>query len=102
MTYYFEAYYGFSTSTVGLSYLGLGIGSMIGLAYFSAVSDRYIRKQSALEGQGMKPEYRLQPLPYGALLLPVGFFIYGWTAEYHVHWIVPILGTTIIGIANLM
>ncbi len=38
----------------------------------------------------MKPEYRLRPLPVGAVLLPVGLFIYGWTAEYHTHWIAPV------------
>jgi len=75
---------------------------MVGLVYYSSVSDRYLKAQAEKEGQGMKPEYRLQPLPVGAILLPVGFFIYGWTAEYHVHWIVPLLGTAIIGVANLM
>ena len=102
ITEVFQEYYHFSTSTVGLVFLGLGIGSMVGLVFFSASSDRNIKKRAEKEGQGMKPEYRLQPLPIGALLLPVGFFIYGWTAEYHVHWIVPILGTVIIGVANLI
>ncbi len=102
MTEVFEASYGFTTSTVGLTYLGLGIGSMVVLVYFAVVSDRHLKKQSIKDGQGMKPEYRLRHLPYGAILLPAGFFIYGWTAEYRVHWIVPILGTVIIGIANLM
>jgi multidrug resistance protein len=102
MTVVFEEYYNFSTSLVGLSFLGLGVGSMLGLTYFSMVSDKYLKKQAAKEGQGMKPEYRLQPLPLGAFMLPVGFFIYGWTAQYRIHWIVPILGTVIIGMANLM
>ncbi|RYP67857.1 hypothetical protein DL770_008533 [Monosporascus sp. CRB-9-2] len=99
--------YGFSASTVGLSYLGLGVGSMIGLAIFSMSSDKYLAKKAAetdADGNkmGMKPEHRLPPLPVGATLLPIGLFIYGWTAEYKVHWIVPIIGTGIIGIGNLM
>ncbi len=102
LTEVFESYYNFPTSTVGLVYLGLGIGLMAGLLYFSIVSDRYIKKQSAKDGRGMLPEYRMKPLPYGAILLPAGLFIYGWTAEYRVQWIVPILGTVLIGIANLM
>jgi hypothetical protein len=103
MTEVFEEYYGFSTGTVGLSYLGLGIGSLVGLFIFSISSDRHIKKRAAAtEGGEMKPEYRLQLLPYGAIILPAGFFIYGWTAEYHVHWIVPIIGTAIIGVANLL
>lgn len=84
--------YGFSPSTVGLVFLGLGIGSMGGLIFFSITSDRTLKKMAAKEGQGMKPEYRLWPVPIGAVLLPSGFFIYGWTVQYHTHWIVPILG----------
>lgn len=75
---------------------------MVGLAGSSIVSDRYMKSQAEKEGQGMKPEYRLIVLPLGAIILPIGFFIYGWTAQYHVHWIVPIIGTAIIGVSNLM
>ncbi|KAJ4397641.1 hypothetical protein N0V93_001874 [Gnomoniopsis smithogilvyi] len=102
ITEVFEEYYNFSTQTAGLVFLGLGIGSMIGLAVFSITSDKHLKKMSEKEGQGMKPEYRLQPLPIGAILMPVGFFIYGWTAQYRVHWIAPIIGTAIIGVGNLI
>lgn len=102
ITEVFQEYYHFSTQTAGLVFLGLGIGSMIGLALFSATSDKHLRKMSEKEGQGMKPEYRLQALPIGAILMPIGFFIYGWTAQYRVHWIAPIIGTAIIGIGNLI
>ncbi|RFU35507.1 hypothetical protein B7463_g796, partial [Scytalidium lignicola] len=102
ITEVFEDYYSFGTNTVGLVYLGLGVGFIFGLAIFSYSSDRNIKKQAAQHGQGMKPEYRMQLLPLGAILLPGGFFVYGWTAQYHVHWIVPILGTTVIGIANMI
>ena len=83
--------YGFPANTVGLVFLGLGIGSMLGLAFFSATSDRTLKKMAEKDGKGMKPEYRLWPLPFSAFLMPIGFFIYGWTVEYHVHWIVPII-----------
>lgn len=75
-------------------------------------SDRYIKKKAAQEGAStetkpgqnanIKPEYRLPPLRIGAFLMPAGFFIYGWTAEYKVHWIAPIIGTAIIGVGNLI
>jgi MFS family permease len=103
MTEVFEEFYGFSTGTVGLSFLGIGVGSLLGLGIFSSMSDRYVKKRAAQsESKEMKPEYRLQLLPYGAIIMPAGFFIYGWTAEKHVHWIVPIIGTMFIGIGNLL
>lgn len=102
VTQVFQEVYHFSTQMAGLVYLGLGIGSMLGLALFSATSDRYLKKMSKKDGQGMKPEYRLQPLPLGAFLLPVGFLIYGWTTDFGVHWIAPIIGMAIIGIGNMV
>ncbi|KAL2291262.1 hypothetical protein FJTKL_13893 [Diaporthe vaccinii] len=102
MSQVFQETYHFSTSITGLIFLGMGVGSMAGLAYFSATSDRYIQKMAKIEGKGMKPEYRLRQLPVGAFLLPGGFFLYGWTAQYHVHWIVPIIATGIIGMGNII
>jgi hypothetical protein len=37
----------------------------------------------------------------GAIGLPVGVFVYGWTTYYKVHWIVPIIFTSFIGLGNL-
>ena len=110
LTPLFMRIYHFNTINAGLTFLGLGVGSMIGVGYFSASSDKYMKKKAAIaKEQGivdprevMKPEHRLPPLRIGAILLPIGFFIYGWTAEYKTHWIAPILGTMVIGIGNLI
>jgi multidrug resistance protein len=101
----FEGQYGFSTGTVGLTYLGLGIGSMIGLAIIGISSDKIVKHKTKPNPDGspgeMKPEYRLPPMTGTATLIPIGLFIYGWTAEYKIHYIVPIFGTMLIGIGNL-
>ncbi|KAK0385101.1 hypothetical protein NLU13_7579 [Sarocladium strictum] len=112
LTPLFMKIYGFSVIEAGLSFLGLGIGSMAGVVIFSINSDKYIQKKAkeedakaeaeGREPEGMKPEYRLPPLRYGALLLPAGLFIYGWTAEKQVHWIAPLIGTAVIGVGNLL
>ncbi|RBR10288.1 uncharacterized protein FIESC28_09515 [Fusarium coffeatum] len=110
LTPLFMRIYHFNTVNAGLTFLGLGVGSMIGVGYFSASSDKYMKKKAAIaKEQGivdpaevMKPEHRLPPLRIGAILLPIGFFIYGWTAEYKTHWIAPILGTMVIGVGNLV
>jgi hypothetical protein len=41
---------------------------------------------------------RLLHCIYFALLLPVTFFWYGWSADFGVHWIVPVLGLVPFGI----
>lgn len=44
-----------------------------------------------------KPEHRLQPMILGNLLVPLGLIAFGWTVQAHVHWIIPILFTVLVG-----
>lgn len=91
------------TRIVGLVFLGMGVGSLLGLVFFSVASNRIMKAKAGPDGNGTcTPEDRLTVLPIGAILLPAGFFIYGWTAQYHVHWIVPILSHVLIGFGNIV
>jgi len=99
ITEVFEGNYGFSQGTVGLTYLGIGIGLFIGLGVFGVASDLILKKKSA-KGE-MKPEYRLPPMIPGAMCIPLGMFWYGWSAEKHVFWLVPIVGTMFVGLGLL-
>ncbi|RYP61967.1 hypothetical protein DL770_009668 [Monosporascus sp. CRB-9-2] len=101
VTEVFSQQYGITGSISGLVYLGLGIGSLTGVLVTSIVTDRAVKKNNA-GGKELKPELRLQLTPVGSLFIPVGLFIYGWTAEYHVHWVAPILGMTVMGVGNVI
>ncbi|KAJ4362418.1 hypothetical protein N0V83_010511 [Neocucurbitaria cava] len=92
----FQVQYGFGTGTIGLTYLGLGIGSLLGLGVAGYMSDRIYHKK-AVDGR-MEPEWRIVPLIPSAFLIPAGLFWYGWTTYYKTHWILPELGTVLIGI----
>lgn len=92
--------YGISRANIGLTFLGIGLGQFFGLFVFGAISDKTLKRKAA--GGEMKPEYRLGPLIYGGICMPIGLFLYGWPAEYAVHWIVPIIGTTIVGLAMIL
>lgn len=59
--------------------------------------DRFLKRQVSRAHGVAKPEQRLPPMIVGGVLLPIGLFVYGWTAQYHLHWIVPIIGTAILG-----
>lgn len=91
ITEVFEREYRFSQGAVGLTYLGIGLGMFIGLIGFGGASDRIVKRMS--KNGVMKPEYRLPPMIPGAACVPIGLFIYGWTAEEHTFWIAPIIGT---------
>ncbi|KAE8132031.1 major facilitator superfamily domain-containing protein [Aspergillus pseudotamarii] len=97
----FEGQYGFSTGISGLAYLGLGIGELVGLFTFGILSDRILKAKMAAENvQEPKPEYRLVLMMWFPPVIGPGLFIYGWTAYYQVHWMVPIVGTFIVGFGS--
>ena len=67
-----------------------------GLLFCKATLDRYIKRKKTTEG-GMKPEHRLPPMLIGSTLLPIGFFLYGWSVHARVQWMAPIIGTAFVG-----
>nr|S4W288.1 RecName: Full=MFS transporter eqxG; AltName: Full=Equisetin biosynthesis protein G [Fusarium heterosporum]AGO86666.1 putative MFS transporter [Fusarium heterosporum] len=93
----FQDVYGFSPGTAGLAYLGLGIGMILGLVLFSVLSDKMLKQKSG----AARPEDRLILMKWLGPITPLGLFIYGWTAKYAVHWIVPIIGTFVVGFGSL-
>jgi hypothetical protein len=93
----FQGQYGFSNGTIGLTYLGVGIGSFFGLIFCAAFSDRLVQYLTKRNGGKPKPEYRVPAMIIGAFIVPVGLFMYGWSADKKVHWIVPIIGTALLG-----
>ena len=89
--------YGFSLRNAGLAHLGSALGCIIGLLLCGAVSDRLVIALSKRNGGTAKPEYRLPIMFIGALILLVGLFMYAWTAGKKLHWMFPIIGTTLLG-----
>ena len=96
----FEDQYNFSTRQAGLAYLGLGVGFIVGQIGVGAFSDKYLKKKASPSGV-FKPEDRLPPLLVATFVIPAGLLWYGWSAEYHTHWLVPIVGTSLIGAGTL-
>jgi MFS family permease len=91
----FQNTYGFRPGVAGLAYLGLGVGCILGTILFAKLSDKMAKKNSV-------PENRLIMMMLGGPFVPAGLFWYGWSAEYHVHWIVPIIGTGFIGVSIVL
>jgi MFS family permease len=93
----FEGEYHFSRGSVGLSYLGIGTGSILGLVIAGATSDPLVRYLAKRNGGDVKPEYRLPFMFIACLIIPAGLFLFGWSAEKKTHWILPIIGTSFLG-----
>jgi hypothetical protein len=100
-TIIFEEEYHFSAGSAGLTFIGLGVGSMIGLFFLGATSDKILMHLTKKNNGVMKPEYRLPPMAFCCLFVPISLFWYGCSVEKHAPWIVPIIGTSFMGIGMM-
>jgi MFS family permease len=93
----FESQYGFSPGVQGLVYVAFGVGTLLGMAILTKFSDKIMNHGAV----GAQPERRLKLMLWFSPTITIGFLWYGWSAEKQTHWIVPILGTLIIGFGSL-
>ncbi|KAF4632800.1 hypothetical protein G7Y89_g5324 [Cudoniella acicularis] len=95
---YTEQYH-WNSGTDGLSFMGMGIGSLSSLLVLGYFFDQILLRKA---GKGeKKPEYRLSPMIPTSIFISAGLFWYGWGVQAKDHWIVPILGTVLVGFGYL-
>lgn len=83
---------------MGLVYTGLMAGFAAGVALSATVMDRLAMRRSEREGGGgHKPENRLVPIVYASPLIPAGLLLYGWSLQAGLHFVVPIVGSALVG-----
>lgn len=102
--YVFKTTYQFTGPQIGLTFLSLGLGVFLGfLACLLIDKLTYPKLLDRYNGK-VPPEYRLLPAMFGAPLLPISLFWFGWTASTsnHVSWPVPVVGAIPFGMGNLM
>lgn len=87
--------YGMNLGIVGLMYVSLLIGYMIGILITNLVAQRMYEALIKKNGGVSKPEYRIPFLLVGTLTLTTGMFWYGWGSYHHLPWIFPAVGATI-------
>lgn len=104
--YVFRTVYGFNVAQIGLTFLGLGGGTLVGCAFmifFSRiVFTRQVARSKSVGDEGrVPPEERLYFGMIASILLPVSLFWFGWTARADVHWIWPVLAEGVYGMGSL-
>jgi hypothetical protein len=88
--------HGFNTGQQGLSFLGMAIGPIIAFCLYPLQERYYLRRVTANGGKG-EPEARMWMARWGALLIPISLFWFGWTSYRSLHWIVPIIASSFFG-----
>jgi DHA1 family multidrug resistance protein-like MFS transporter len=98
---FFEAFplvynemYGFNLGELGLTFLSVTIGVVISIAWYWWYIYYVVEPDIKLNGLGA-PERRLIPALFVTFLVPIGLFIFGWTARSDVHWIASCVGIVI-------
>jgi len=97
-----ERTYGESVGIGGLNYISLGVGFFLGTQICAPCQDRIYRALKARNNGVGKPEFRVPLMLPGALLVPVGLFWYGWSAQAKTHWIVPNIGAAIFAAGTII
>lgn len=98
-----EQHYHESVEIAGLNYISLGMGLWLGSQLCAPLQDRIYAWMKRREGVSVgRPEFRVPMMVPGAVMTPVGLLIYGWSAQYHVHWIVPNIGVVIMAAGTIV
>lgn len=83
--------YHFNYGQMGLTFLSIAIGTT--LAFITYFSYLYFILEPNIKANGFgPPEQRLVSALYASFLLPIGLFLFGWTANGHIHYIVSVVG----------
>lgn len=78
-----------------LNYIALGVGFFIGVQCVAPLNDAIYRRLKRGNQNIGRPEFRIPLMIPGALLIPIGLFWYGWSAQAQTHWIMPDIGAAI-------
>lgn len=92
----YQFQYGFPPTTAGLTYVGLGMGGLLGL-FISPILFKYFGRKWESSDNSNKPEISFLVMLVAGPLTSVGLLWYGWCLHTKAFWFVPILGLFIFG-----
>jgi len=78
-----------------LNYISFAIGLILGVNISGFLND-YLYRRFTRNSTG-RPEYRVPPMIIGTALFPIGLLWWGWTGQRGLHWILPNIGSLLIG-----
>jgi len=86
----------------GLNYISLGAGFFLGTQIGAPFNDAIYRRLKKRNGGVGRSEFRVPLMVPGSVLIPVGLFWFGWSAETHQHWIMPNIGAAIFAAGTIL
>ena len=86
----------------GLNYISLGLGFFVGTQIGAPLNDRVYRALKKRNNDTGRPEFRVPLMIPASLLVPIGLFWYGWSAQAKIHWIMPNIGAVILAVGGIV
>jgi MFS transporter, DHA1 family, multidrug resistance protein len=88
--------YGLNAGEIGLIFLSITVGVSIAIAIYVVYLKKVFEPEIRTKGVPAPERTLIIAMPF-SLLLPVGLFVFGWTANSspNIHWIVPTIGIVI-------
>jgi MFS family permease len=90
--------YGESIAISSLHYIALCLGEVIGSQVCGPLMDYFFTRMKSRDGSTRVPELRIPLMLPAALLTPIGFFLYGWSAKYQLFWLVLDIGAALLAL----
>lgn len=99
---YSNSPYNFSSIIVGLLFIPNSVGYFLSSIFNGYWSDRILKRSIRKNGVEV-PEARIAENVYlSSVLYPASLLIFGWTANYKVFWLCPLIGTFLYGVASMI
>jgi multidrug resistance protein len=84
-----------SVEISGLHYIAVALGEILGAQLCGMLMDSLYHRLKARANGEHTPELRTPSVFPGAFIGPLGLFLYGWAAQYRLHWAIVDLGAFI-------
>lgn len=85
---------GFTLIEMGVAYMCILVGILIAAAlYIPVVHQKFTKK--LLNNEQVVPEVFIPMAIVGSVIMPIGIFIFAWTAAPDLHWIGPLIGAAV-------
>lgn len=89
----------FSLIPFGTTYVSVMVGILIGAGLYIYYLNKTFTKK-ILAGEMLDPEFFIPIMLFGAVFMPIGIFIFGWTSAADLHWIGPLIGSALFALGG--
>lgn len=90
--------YNVSSGQSGSMYLGLALGFVAASVIFGSTNDKIMHALAERHQDERRPEFRLPATIAAMPIVAIGTLWYGWTLQYKLFWIIPIVGSGVAGL----